>query len=108
MRFAFIKGSLLPQFKLCDCCRVLKVSASGLHRYVADPDSKRAQWRLEQIEVIRRVYHENLRVYGSHRIYVELRKQGIQICVPCARGRMSASYYQIADFTQGKLRPISP
>ena len=37
MRFAFIKGSLLPQFKLCDCCRVLKVSASGLHPIAPNP-----------------------------------------------------------------------
>ena len=91
MKFAFIRDALVPEFTLADCCRVLKVSVSGYHRYIAHPHSKREQWRSEMLVAIKRVYAEYRQVYGSHRIYVELKKQGVDICENTAAKLMSGA-----------------
>ena len=80
MKFAFIKSTLAADYTVSDCCRVLEVSQSGYYRYVKHPESKREQRREKMTEVIRHEYNENRRIYGSHKVFIELKKRGVAIC----------------------------
>ena len=80
MKFAFIKSTLAPDFAVADCCRVLRVSQSGYYRFVRHPASKRQQWREQITEEIRLEYHDNRRVFGSHKIHKNLKKRGVKVC----------------------------
>lgn len=80
MKFAFIKNTLALEYDICACCRVLDVSESGYHRFVAHPESKREQWRARMTDVIKHEFEGKRRVYGSHKIFKELRKRSVEIC----------------------------
>ena len=76
MRFQFIDGHR-EEFRVTLMARVLKVSPSGYYAWRRRPTSARemANHQLgDQIEV---VYRDHLKVYGSPRIYRELKGQGV-------------------------------
>jgi putative transposase len=60
-------------------CRVLGVSRSGFHSWVARPPSKRAREDAVLLERIRELHSASRRTYGSPRIYRDLRADGVPV-----------------------------
>jgi transposase InsO family protein len=80
VKFAFIEEHLAGLFPLKVICRVLEVSRSGFYAWQERPDSNRVKRREELALQIQRVHDENRRVYGSPRIFKELKLQGQRVC----------------------------
>ncbi len=75
MRYAFISDHR-TEFRVVSMCRVLKVHRSGFYAWLNRPDSNRTQ---ENERLRRRItffWEESDRVYGSPRIYADLREDG--------------------------------
>jgi transposase InsO family protein len=71
------------EFPVDQMCRVLEVSRSGYYAWMGrqgQPPGERARRRQELVEKIERAYEENRRVYGSPRVYRELKAQGEEVC----------------------------
>ena len=66
-------------------CETLEVSVSGYYEWRKRPMSQHAQSDAQLAEQIRVTYHAHRRLYGSPRISVELREQGIS----CSRKRVA-------------------
>jgi putative transposase len=66
-------------------CETLEVSVSGYNEWRKRPMSQHARSDVQLAEQIRAAYQSHRRVYGSPRIYVELREQGIS----CSRKRIA-------------------
>lgn len=60
-------------------CQVLNVTRSGYYAWRDRPASARAQRRDALIERIRQVHDESRRTYGSPRVAVELKDQGLSV-----------------------------
>jgi transposase InsO family protein len=80
VKFAFIEEHLASLFPLDLICRALEVSRSGYYAWQERPDSDRAKRREELAIQIQQVHDENRRVYGSPRIFKELKLQGQRVC----------------------------
>ena len=78
MKFAFIEEHL-TEYPTAIACEVLEVSRSGYYAWRQRPDSNRAKRREELALQIQRVHDENRRVYGSPRIFKELKLQGQRV-----------------------------
>lgn len=64
-------------------CGVLEVSRSGYYAWQkrqSHPPSDRARRRQELMQKIKAVYQQNRQVYGSPRVYRELKAQGESVC----------------------------
>jgi len=75
VRYAFISDHR-TEFRVVSMCRVLKVHRSGFYAWLNRPDSNRTQ---ENERLRRRItffWEESDRVYGSPRIYADLREDG--------------------------------
>ena len=57
-------------------CRVLRVHRSGYYAWIKDPVSARNKEDLRLLPSIRTAYDESGGIYGSPRIYNELRESG--------------------------------
>lgn len=79
MIFKVIRDHLTPEFTVVDCCRVLKVSASGYYRWRKRPEGTRQTRRAELVEQIRIVHEASRRTYGSPRVRRELLKRGVKL-----------------------------
>ncbi len=66
-------------------CKTLEVSVSGYYDWRKRPMSQHAQADGELAELLQAAYHAHRRLYGSPRLYVELREQGIS----CSRKRVA-------------------
>lgn len=84
MRFRFIEDHR-DKFPVTCMCKVLEVSASGYYAWRKRPVSKREMAHRELYKKIEDVYNKNHGVYGSPRIYHELKKQG----VACSENRVA-------------------
>jgi len=84
MRFQFIKDHR-NEFPVTRMCKVLNVSPSSYYTWRKRPVSKREMANRELYKKIKVVYNENHGVYGSPRIYRELKKQG----VACSENRVA-------------------
>jgi transposase InsO family protein len=80
MKFAFIEEHLASLFRLDVVCQVLEVSRSGYYAWQRRPASDRVKRREELAIQIQRVHADNRRVYGSPRIYRELKARGQTVC----------------------------
>jgi transposase InsO family protein len=76
VRYAFIQEHA-SHWPVPLLCQVLQVSRSGYYGFLAQVPSARQQWRCEIKAQIRRVYQASDGVYGSPRIYRQLRKEGL-------------------------------
>lgn len=72
MIFRFIAAER-AEHSIKTMCRVLGVSRSGFHAWARRPRSARALEDARLTERIRAIHKDNRRVYGSPRIYAELR-----------------------------------
>ena len=79
MKFAFIRDHL-QEYPVCSCCRYLKVSRSGYYASLRRPVSRRQQRREELAAEICRAHEDSRSVYGSPRLWRQLRIQGQSIC----------------------------
>jgi putative transposase len=79
--FQFIKenDSLFPIEKMC---KVMKVSVSGFYYWLKQPVSSRTVKEQALLTDIHKIYNSSKKRYGSPRITVELREQGIQVSRP--------------------------
>jgi putative transposase len=83
MRFQFIDDHR-DEFPITRMCKVLNVSSSGYYAWRERPPSAREMANQALYEQIKAVYKANLGVYGSPRIYRELRKN-----VTCSENRVA-------------------
>lgn len=79
MRFAFIRQRR-GEFPVRLMCQVLGVSPAGYYAWVTRPASGRRERRMRLIEQIRAAHEHSRFTYGSPRITVELKDQGVSVC----------------------------
>ena len=84
MRFQLIHDHR-DEFPVRRMCNELNVSHSGYYAWRERPASAREMANQELYDKIEAVYNDNHRVYGSPRIYRELRDQGIA----CSKNRVA-------------------
>ena len=84
MKYAFIKEHR-QEFRLLSMCRVLKVHRSGYYAWLKEPQSPRALENAKLSERIRYYYDQSMGIYGSPRIYHDLREAG----VACSENRVA-------------------
>jgi putative transposase len=84
MRFQFVDQHQ-DQFPVRRMCDELNVSPSGYYAWRTRPASAREMANRELYKQIEAVYHDNRGVYGSPRIYRELKDQG----VACSENRVA-------------------
>ena len=79
MRFAWIKTHE-GDWPTALMCRVLKASRSGYYAWKDRPMSHRAKRRNELVEHVRQAHADSRRIYGSPRVYRQLKDQGVACC----------------------------
>lgn len=84
MRFQFIE-SLREAFPVTRMCRVLNVSRSGYYAWCQRRPSRREMANRELLEKVKAVHAESHGIYGSPRVYEELKAQG----VACSENRVA-------------------
>jgi putative transposase len=84
MRFHFVEERR-EEFPVTRMCKVLEVSSSGYYAWRQRPPSAWEMANRELYKKIEAVYNENHGVYGSPRIYRELKDQG----VACSENRVA-------------------
>jgi len=66
----------MREFRVVSMCRVLRVHRSGFYSWIKDPLSARSKEDIRLLESIRIAYEESGGIYGSPRVYNELRESG--------------------------------
>ena len=84
VKYAFIKEHR-SEFRLSSMCRVLKVHRSGYYAWLKDPQSPRALENAKLSAQIRYYYDQSIGIYGSPRIYHDLKEAGIS----CSENRVA-------------------
>lgn len=84
MRFQFTENHR-DEFPVTRMCEVLDVSPSGYYAWHGRPPSAREMANRELYKKIEAVYNENHEVYGSPRVYRQLKKEG----VACSENRVA-------------------
>ena len=77
MKYKFIMENR-KEYRLGKMCKMLEVSRSGYHNYVRRKMSQRQLENQMLLERIRRIHHLSRGLYGSPKIYQELRKLGLK------------------------------
>lgn len=90
------------EFNLTSMCRVLKVHRSGYYAWLSQPQSHRAIANAALTQKIQASYEQSMGIYGSPRIFCDLREAGIA----CGENRV-ARLMQVAQIrsTRGYKRP---
>ena len=73
------------EFRLGSMCRVLKVHGSGYYVWLKDPQSARSIENVKLSTQIRYYFDQSMGIYGSPRIYHDLREAGIA----CSENRVA-------------------
>ena len=73
------------QFEICKMAKIFKVSRAGYYKHVGQLESKQSQANRTLLEKIKVIYTEKREVYGSPRIYRELKRVG----EACSRKRVA-------------------
>jgi putative transposase len=84
VKYAFIQAHR-HEFKLTSMCRVLKVHRSGYYGWLDEPNSARAKANEELTTKIRESYDQSMGIYGSPRIFCDLREAGVK----CSENRVA-------------------
>ena len=100
MRFQFIDKQR-DEFPVTPMCKVSNVSPSGYYAWRKRPPSAREMANRELVKKIEIVYNDNHGVYGSPRIYRELKDQG----VACSENRI-ARRVALSGRHPGPVRPL--
>ena len=78
MKYKFIMENR-KEFRVGKMCKVLNVSRSGYHNYVKRIYIRRENDEIIILEKIKEIHKKSRELYGSPRIYQELRKRGLKI-----------------------------
>ena len=100
MRFQCVEGDR-DEFTVTLMCKVSDVSPSGYYAWHQRPPSAREMANRELVKKIEIVYNDNHGVYGSPRIYRELKDQG----VACSENRI-ARRVALSGRHPGPVRPL--
>ena len=73
------------EFRLNSMCRVLNVHRSGYYAWLREPMSPRAKANEKLTEQIRAFYDQSMGIYGSPRIFFDLKEAG----VACSENRVA-------------------
>ena len=73
------------EFRLASMCRVLKVHRSGYYVGLREPLFPRAKANEKLISQIREFYDQSMGIYGSPRIFFDLKEVG----VACSENRVA-------------------
>lgn len=84
MKYAFIQAHR-HEFKLTSMCRVLKVHRSGYYAWLDEPRSARAKANEALTAKIRESYDQSMGIYGSPRIFCDLKEAGVN----CSENRVA-------------------
>ena len=84
MRYQFIKESK-SEWPVRVLCSTLKVSPSGFYEWRGRPTSARAQEDEALSVAIKAIHQESRETYGSPRIHVQLKRQGVH----CGKNRVT-------------------
>ncbi|WP_237144716.1 IS3 family transposase [Pontibacter pamirensis] len=90
------------QFPVERMCKVLQVSTSGYYYWLKHPVGVRAGKEQELVEQIKQVYEQSKRRYGSPRIAVELKEQGVHVSRPRVARLMQK--HQVKSIIRKKYR----
>lgn len=71
-------------------CDVMEVSRSGYYSWLARPESQRAREDRRLMEHIRTIFEASRQTYGSERVHLAMRRQGIR----CSRKRVARLMHQ--------------
>jgi putative transposase len=79
VRYRFIQEHCkeLPVTKMC---QILQVSRNGYYDWTQRAKSQQQQRREELLEQIKQVHRDSRRLYGSPRVFAELKQQGVKVC----------------------------
>lgn len=91
MKYVFIKN-YSSEFPVKKMCQVFKVSRGGYYAWLGRGKSMRQIENEALMSTIEGIFHKSRELYGSPRVYAELREQGY----PCSENR-------IARLMKGKL-----
>ena len=84
MKYAFMQAHQI-EFRLSSMCRVLKVHRSGYYAWLREPLSPRAKANETLTSQIREFYDQSMGIYGSPRIFCDLKEAG----VACSENRVA-------------------
>ena len=84
MKYAFTQAHR-SEFKLTSMCRVLRVHRSDFYAWLHEPLSPRAKVNEELTLKIKEFYDQSMGIYGSPRIFCDLREAG----VACGENRVA-------------------
>jgi putative transposase len=84
VKYAFIQAHR-SEFKLTSMCRVLRVHRSGFYAWLHEPLSPRAKVNEGLTLKIKEFYDQSMGIYGSPRIFGDLREAG----VACGENRVA-------------------
>jgi putative transposase len=84
VKYAFIQTHR-TEFRLTSLCRVLKVHRSGFYAWLLEPLSPRAKANEALTAKIQELYDQSMGIYGSPRIFCDLREAG----VACGENRVA-------------------
>jgi len=84
VKYAFIQAHR-TEFRLTSMCRVLKVHRSGYYAWLDEPLSPRAKANDALTVKIRELFDQSMGIYGSPRIFCDLREAG----VACGENRVA-------------------
>ncbi len=113
MKYAFIREHRI-EFRLSSMCRVLRVHRSGYYAWLHEPLSLRAKSNVALTHKIRHFYDESMGIYGSPRIFCDLKESG----VACSENRVarlmraahikSVRGYKRPRYRAGKPAQVAP
>ena len=84
MKYAFIQAHR-SEFKLTSMCRVLNVHRSGFYAWLHEPQSPRAKANEALTAKIKEFYDQSMGIYGTPRIFCDLRQAGLA----CSENRVA-------------------
>lgn len=84
MKYKFIEEHR-EEYPITLMCRILEVTRSGYYKWRKEPLSARKMADLLLLAHIKDIFVESRETYGSYRIYIELREQGLR----CGRKRIA-------------------
>jgi len=101
MKYQFIEQHK-QEFPVVVMCRVLAVSESGFYAWRKRPACRRTREDAQLSSHIRQVFRTHRERYGSPRIHVELREQGMR----CSRKRVARLMREAALSAKRKQRRV--